>query len=266
MITSTGNKQVKHVIQLQKKSKLRNRERLFVIEGPRMVLETPKHLLEEIYIADSFQDKWRGQPGELVSDAVMKAMADTMTPQGILAVVKKPSYALEELLKNRPAQLLLIEAVQDPGNLGTMFRTAEGAGTTGIIMHKDTVDLFCPKTVRSTMGSIYRMPFFVADDWEKTIEEISGQGIRLYAAHLKGSRAYDEFDYKKDCGFFIGNEGNGLTEQTSAKADDLLKIPMQGELESLNAAMAAGILMYEANRQRRQIQEKTEEDKFAHMV
>lgn len=250
MITSTSNKQVKHITQLQKKAKLRNQENVFVVEGPKMVAETPAELLLELYISESYADKWQGPDGEIVSDAVMKAMSDTTTPQGVLAVVKKPHYHLQQLIQN-PAHLLLVEGVQNPGNLGTMFRTGEGAGVTGIVMHKTTVDLFHPKTVRSTMGSIYRVPFVIAEDWEQTISDIRNAGVTLYAAHLGGTKMYDDFDYTGSCGFFVGNEGNGLTDETTAMANQLLRIPMEGRLESLNAAMAAGILMYEANRQRR---------------
>ena len=95
MITSTANKQVKHIIQLQKKARLRREENVFIAEGPRMVIETPKEMLEEIYVAESFEDTWDGPVDEIVSDAVMKAMSDTQTPQGVLAVVKRPSYDLE---------------------------------------------------------------------------------------------------------------------------------------------------------------------------
>lgn len=251
MITSTTNKQMKHIVQLQKKARLRNQENVFVVEGPKMVEETPGELLQEIYVSESFASKWDGPVTEILSDAVMKSISDTTTPQGVLAVVKKPQYSLEEILKKEPAHLLLVEGVQDPGNLGTMFRTGEGAGVSGIIMHRTTVDLFHPKTVRSTMGSIYRVPFYVAEDWKNTIQQILRQGVYLYAAHLKGTKSYEQFDYHKSCGFFVGNEGNGLSPETTAMADELLRIPMEGKLESLNAAMAAGILMYEVSRQRR---------------
>ncbi len=147
--------------------------------------------------------------------------------------------------------LLVTENVQDPGNLGTMFRTAEGAGVTGILMSRDTVDIFNPKTIRSTMGSIYRMPFLYTEDLKKDISELQKEGIHFYAAHLKGKASYDEADYQKPSAFLIGNEGNGLTTEIADLADVYIRIPMEGKLESLNAAMAAGILMYEANRQRR---------------
>lgn len=261
MITSCANKHMKYIMQLQKKAKVRKQEKAFVVEGPKMVAETPRELLQQVYVSESFAPQWKGEVTEVVSDSVMKSISDTTTPQGVLAVVTKPEYDLKKLLcVNRP-HLLLVEGVQDPGNLGTMFRTGEGAGVTGIILHKTTVDLFHPKTVRSTMGSIYRVPFFVAEDWEKTILQIKESGVHLYAAHLQGTQNYDTFDYTKGCGFFVGNEGAGLTQETTELAEYLLRIPMEGQLESLNAAMAAGILMYETARQRRQmVRSKTGED------
>lgn len=257
MITSTKNQQVKEVRLLQTKGKARRRQRLFVAEGPKLVLETPGELIVKVFVAESYADIWQEKAGrlarqELVSDRVMEAMSDTATPQGVLAIVRQPEYTLEDLLAPRPAHLLLIEGIQDPGNLGTIFRTGEGAGVTGIVMNEAAVDLFHPKTVRSTMGSIYRVPFFVAADWQKTLGALSSAGVTLYAAHLQGTKKYDTFDYRKSCGFLIGNEGNGLTAKTAEAADCYLKIPMEGKLESLNAAMAAGILMYEVHRQRQQ--------------
>ena len=122
---------------------------------------------------------------------------------------------------------------------------------TGIIMNKTTVDLFNPKTIRSTMGSIYRVPFYITDDLAETAKELKEKKISLYAAHLKGTMQYDEPDYTGASGFFIGNEGNGLSDDIAALADDYIKIPMEGKVESLNAAISASLLLYEVNRQRR---------------
>ncbi len=251
MITSTASKQVKRIEKLQKKAKARREEGVFIAEGPKMVKETPKELLQEIYVAESYEDTWDGEVTEVVSDSIMRQISDTKTPQGVLAIVTMPSYDLGELLAQDEPRLLLIEGVQDPGNLGTIFRTAEGAGMSGIVMSKETVDLFHPKVVRATMGSLYRMPFVISSDWMETLEEIKAAGVTLFAAHLKGEKYYNEFDYTRACGFLIGNEGSGLTEETVRVADALVRIPMEGEVESLNAAMAAGILMYESYRQRR---------------
>jgi TrmH family RNA methyltransferase len=133
-----------------------------------------------------------------------------------------------------------------------MMRTAEAAGVTGVLMSRDTVDLFNPKTVRATMSAIFRVPFLYTDDLIDEIGRLREEdGIEVYAAHLRASRPYDEVDCRKPCAFLIGNEGNGLTEEAADAASGRVHIPMQGSIESLNAAMAAGILLFEAARQRR---------------
>lgn len=256
MITSTSNQQMKNLSLLMKKSKARNEQGLFVVEGRKMAEEIPANWLEKTYVSENFlqanESFLANWDYEVVSDSVFKAVSDTQTPQGILCLVKKPEYELEQLLAGEDTHLLILESIQDPGNLGTMLRTGEGAGISGVIMNQTTVDLFNPKTIRSTMGSIYRVPFFVAQDLKRTIEELKSRGISVYAAHLKGILCYDEPDYKKPTAFMIGNEGNGLSDEIADCADTYIKIPMQGQVESLNAAISATLLMYETNRQRRQ--------------
>jgi TrmH family RNA methyltransferase len=154
--------------------------------------------------------------------------------------------------KDSPAFLMILESIQDPGNLGTIIRAGEGAGITGVIMDDATADIYNPKVIRSTMGSVCRVPFVYTSDLKGTLKNLKAQGVRLYAAHLEGRNNYEKEDYTVDTGFLIGNEGNGLTEETSALADALVKIPMMGKVESLNAAVAASILMFEAARQRRE--------------
>ena len=266
MITSTSNQQMKQVSLLLKKSKERKATKTFVVEGPRMVEEAPVERLKAVYVAEGFEtnrentvlltalkEKCNQAKAiyEVVADGVFKSVSDTQTPQGIMAVVTMPEYELNQLLEGENTHLLLLESIQDPGNLGTMVRTGEGAGVTGIIMNKTTVDLFNPKTIRSTMGSIYRVPFYVTEDLEQTMKDLQAKGISLYAAHLKGQHSYDEEDYTKACGFLIGNEGNGLSDEIANLADTYIRIPMEGKVESLNAAISATLLMYEANRQRR---------------
>lgn len=257
MITSTANAQVKNLIQLVKKAKVRNEQRLFVVEGPKMYAEAPKEWLDKVYVSESFvtdkehQAMLAGASYEVLSDSVFKTVSDTQTPQGILSLLKMPSYELSDVMRGEKTHLLILESIQDPGNLGTMFRTGEGAGISGVIMNKTTVDVFNPKTIRATMGSIYRVPFYVADNLAETIDKLHAAGVQLYAAHLKGTRSYDTLDYKAATGFLIGNEGNGLTAETAELADTYVRIPMEGAVESLNAAIAATILMYETARQRR---------------
>lgn len=258
MITSTTNQRVKEIIQLQKKSRARNQAGVFIVEGIRMAREVPKEQLVSLYVTEEFYQKHREElpegsvKPELVSASVFAAMSDTRTPQGVLAVVRQSAYSEEELLKHEKAHLLVLDNLQDPGNLGTIFRTAEAAGVTGILMSRDCVDIYNPKTIRSTMGAIFRMPFVYSEDIISTIERLKVQGIRVYAAHLDGKNAYDREDYRGKTAFLIGNEGNGLRREVADCADIWIRIPMEGQVESLNAAVAASILMFEVSRQRRQ--------------
>lgn len=262
MITSNSNQQMKHIVQLQKKSKTRYEQRVFVVEGPKMTFEAPADWIEKIYVSESFWNapenfqKFEKYDYEVVSDSVFKSISDTQTPQGILGIVKMPEYTLEDLMqtaaaKSQKPHLLVLESIQDPGNLGTMLRTGEGAGVSGIIMNRTTVDIFNPKTIRSTMGSLYRVPFYITEDLEETLQELKKNDILVYAAHLKGTKSYDMPDYTRGTAFLIGNEGNGLSEEIAEMSDEYIRIPMEGQVESLNAAIAATLLMYEVNRQRR---------------
>ena len=140
--------------------------------------------------------------------------------------------------------------MQFRGILCTIVMTAEGAGVSGIIMSSQTVDLYNPKTIRSTMGSIYRVPCVRSEDIDADIEKIKRSGVTVYAAHLKGRSSYTEEDYLGGTAFLIGNEGNGLSREMAEKADKYILIPMCGRVESLNAAVASAVLMFEAHRQR----------------
>ena len=261
MITSTSNAKIKRIVQLRKKKKARDAEGVFLVEGIRMFREIPEKLLQEIYISESCEEKEGkeirrrasacGIRPELVSDGVFSHLSDTQTPQGILCVVRQLSYSLEEVADAPCPHMLVLDRLQDPGNVGTILRTAEGAGVTGILLDGECADIYNPKTIRSTMGSIFRMPFYYIQDLEEGIRYLKKRGICTYAAHLEGKRAYDEEDYRKPCAFFIGNEGNGLRPEIADLADTYIRIPMAGEVESLNAAIASAVLMFEAGRQRR---------------
>ena len=256
MITSANNPKIKEIKQLQKKARLRQEKGLFLVEGIRMVRETPKERILEVYVSETFRrehsewlERW-GVPCEILEDRLFESVCDTKTPQGILCLVKRQEWTLDGMLQQENPLFLLIENLQDPGNLGTIFRTGEAAGVSGIIMSRETVDIYNPKTVRSTMGAIYRVHFFYTDSLEETIKRLKASDICIYAAHLKGEKFYSGFSYDKGTAFLIGNEGNGLSDSIAGQADEYLKIPMEGQAESLNAAVAAAILMYEAHRQR----------------
>ena len=261
-ITSIGNKLVKEVRDLEKKAKSRRESGLFIAEGERLCSEIPAESIVRIFITENYQGRLpegvvsdkTGDAGNRssqkvpvfrVSDSIMEYMSDTKTSQGILAVVRQKHYtSLSGDL------FIILDTLQDPGNMGTIFRTAEAAGVSGIIMNRNCVDIYSPKVVRATMGAMFRMPFIISDDLSAEILKMKSKGITMYAAHLKGEKNHFEFDYRKPSAFMIGNEGNGLNDEIAALSDEYLRIPMMGKTESLNAAIAATVLMYEAVRQR----------------
>ena len=250
IITSASNEQIKKVIQLKEKAKVRRNEGCFVVEGIKMFSEIPESDLQEVYASEQFEREHRevlkGVRYQLVSDSVFKKMSDTVTPQGILAVVKMKAYQVEDIIKERKdgkSCFVVLDRLQDPGNLGTILRTGEGAGISGLIMSRDCVDIYSPKVIRSTMGSIFRVPFVVVDDLKDAVETLKKNGIVIYAAHLQGE-LYSSGNLSEDCAFLIGNEARGLSDEIAELADKKIKIPMDGKVESLNAAVATAILMY----------------------
>lgn len=287
MISSTANSKVKRLVALVQKAKLRKEEQLFVVEGIRMFREAPAEWIREVYVSETFLQKCeqandteliqriKKNQYEIFTDEVFKKVSDTQTPQGVLCVLAMPHYDLANLIDNvntagnanavgskdcmnrclansqKAPLLVLLEDLQDPGNLGTILRAGEGAGVDGVVVTSRTVDMMNPKVIRATMGSIYRVPFFTVDDLGRTIDYLIKKGVQVYAAHLDESVDYDEPDYTKPTAFLIGNEGGGLRRETAQRASQYIKIPMAGQVESLNAAAAATVLMYEAARQRR---------------
>ena len=262
MITSTSNQKIKNLSKMVKMAKERKKLDVFVVEGVRMFAEIPRELHMETFATESFYEKnpalFEGLSFELVADHIMESVCDTKTPQGVISIVRRQHYAVEEVCGQSDYMkqigvtkplIMALENIQDPGNLGTILRTAEGAGVTGVLMSKDTVDIYNPKVVRATMGSIFRMPFCYVENLTACIQEWNDKEYHTYSAHLQGKSFYD-YDYKDSTIFCIGNEGNGLTKELSETTKYKIKIPMMGQVESLNAATASTVLMYEAMRQR----------------
>lgn len=276
IISSKDNKRIKYLRSLLEKGSARKKNRQFIVEGIKLVDEAlvygkvceiilSESLYEEIILGGLIKNALLADNGKnlidyvnegnsttVVSDAVFKTVSETINPQGVVAVVAMPEYEIlnEEFLaqtynKTGKIKLLILEDTADPGNLGTIMRTAEAAGVTGVIMGRGTVDIFNPKAVRSTMGSIFRLPFIYVEDVRETIRELKKYGISFYAAHLKGKQSYKDVKYSDKAGILIGNEARGLSPETAELADIYIIIPMQGKVESLNAAVAAALMMYE---------------------
>ena len=271
IITANSNPRVKRLIKLNKDAAFRKEENVFVVEGIRMFKELPLENVCEIYMSESAYDKYMSDHEynasgminpvtdeiekkiTLLSDSVFKTVSQTKSPQGLLAVVKRFDYKFDEILaaaneKQGKQLYLILESIQDPGNLGTIVRTAEATGVTCIIIGGETCDIYNPKVIRSTMGAIFRVPFVNSSNLAETIDILKSNSVTVYGAALSGKNLFDE-SLSGNTAFLIGNEGNGLSDEILAKADKLIKIPMKGKVESLNAAISASILCYEAYRQ-----------------
>ncbi len=254
IITSTSNENIRRICNLVKNAKARRKEGVFVVEGERIASEIPKELLKECYVTEEYMTDGRLSEvfhyevhPHIVSGPAFKKMSDTQNPQGILCVCSSQKSSLKDFLEGRKSgglKILALETIQDPGNLGTMIRTAEGAGFDAIIVDEGTVDVYNPKVTRSTMGSVFRVPVFYTDDLPGTVDLLKKDKVTIYAAHLMGKTDYRDEKYPDRLAFLIGNEGAGLSDRISGAADRLVRIPMKGKLESLNAAVAAAILMY----------------------
>ncbi|MGL4791404.1 MAG: TrmH family RNA methyltransferase [Anaerotignaceae bacterium] len=253
MIESVQNKNVKLIKALGNK-KDRNKYGFFVVEGLRSVSEIPfDYNVEFFAVAESFVMENNISVFEekaeviVLTDKLFKEISYTETPQGILAVIKQKEY---ELKIEDKGFYVLAENLNDPGNLGTIIRTAHASGCNGIFLSKGCVDVYSPKVLRSTMGSIFHLPIYKDMDLKQVSQLLKENNISIYAAHLKGEKTPYELSLKEGCSFLVGNEATGLTDEGARLATQLIKIPMPGNAESLNVSIAAGILMYEVVRQR----------------
>lgn len=199
VITSTSNEQIKKLIQLKEKSKVRKTTGTFTVEGKKMFVEIPAEDLVSVYVSETFLKEngelVKDKKYQIVSDQVFKKISDTVTPQGIVAVVKQKSYSIDYIIEKRNKEkscIVVLDRLQNPGNMGTIVRTGEAAGISGIIMSKDSADIYNPKVIRSTMGSIFRVPFSIVDDLAAAVDTLKDNGITTYAAHLKGELTIQE--------------------------------------------------------------------------
>lgn len=248
MISSKNNSKIKGIKKLLSSAKERRVRGLFVIEGIRLVKEAPPEMVEQLYLSESLfrsgtfeTDLYNNM--EVVSDEVFQSVSDTVTPQGALALVRQPSWSLDPSELGDGCRLLLLDDIQDPGNLGTMIRTAEAAGVTMVVMREGCADIFNPKVIRSTMGSIFRVPF-VVDDLVSVVEALKAEGVIVYGAALDDAVDLRETEKAEKLAIVIGNEGNGISKGVLNSVSGKIRIPMEGRVESLNAAVSAALLLY----------------------
>lgn len=251
---SKDNKLVKTAQKLKKK-KYRDEESLFIAEGIRFVesaIESGvvKYILysEKLYSVNGYERVLNETIDSFeIEDSVLKEICDTENPQGVLAVCTKKEYNLENILGDL---IVVIDSVQDPGNLGTIIRTCDAAGVSGIVVLKGTVDVYNPKVLRSTMGSIFNIPIIFEDNMQNLSSIFLENKYSILATSLNTTKSLYDYDFSKKTVVILGNEANGVKEENMNLATDLMFIPMAGNSESLNVSIANSVIVYEALRQR----------------
>jgi RNA methyltransferase, TrmH family len=256
-ITSKENAAVKRVVKLIGSSKYRREQNAFVVEGARLCMDalTSGIILEEFFYTEQAEEKYpssvealRGQAKKtiLVSQAVMAHFTDTKTPQGVLCVCSMLDKNSSTYKMDSSNRLLALEDLQDPSNLGTVLRTAEALGVGGILMNRGCCDIYSPKVLRGSMGAVFRLPFLILEDLPGYLTQQKENGYSIYAAVPdRAATPITKIPFSGHCIVAVGNEGNGLTEACIQACTQSVTIPMEGRAESLNAATAASILIWE---------------------
>ena len=255
IITSTQNAKVKHVVALQQKSALRRKEGLFVVEGRRELM----HCLEAGYeVAELFVLGDRAPLGSLeslaslsltVTPQVYEKMAYRGSTEGVIAVVREKHLSLDDLQLSKAPLVMVLERVEKPGNLGAVLRSADAAKADAVIVCDPLTDLYNPNLIRSSIGAIFSVPC-VACSSEECIAFLKARGIQILTAQLQDSSLYYDTDMQRGTAIVMGTESTGLTDQWRQAADAHIRIPMLGQLDSLNVSVSAAILLFEAVRQR----------------
>ena len=260
-ITSKENEFIKHVKKLKEK-KYRDQSNEYVIEGIKLIKEAlqEKVQINQIVIcedceksgiiSDDLKYEIAKQECIYVPQNIFKTISEVSTPQGILAVVQKNSFDDEFSEIDYSEDIIVaLDDIQDPGNLGTILRTVDSVGLKQILVSKGTADSFNPKVVRSTMGAIFRVKIIECENLSETLKQVKKHKYEVMATSLQTTNSIYDIDYNKKV-IVIGNEANGVSKEIQEMADEKAKIPMLGKTESLNASVAAGIVMYEYVRQK----------------
>lgn len=260
-ITSSKNPKIKEIKSLYRR-KNRWNTGLFIIEGVKIVEECidNNYSLENIIYSDELfntnggieiYERIRAYENLIcVPNSLFKEISDTENPQGIMALAKITERPIEDLYKKENPFILFLEEIQDPGNMGTIIRTADAFNLDGIIVSEGSVDIYNPKVIRSTMGSIFRTPIYHIEDSIETIERLKSMGFGIFATSLQGEDYIYNMDFKNPSLILIGNESKGLSNELHSLAHQWIKIPILGGAESLNVAIATSIIIYEGIKQR----------------
>ena len=254
MITSKDNEMIKHVSKLLSSSSYRKECQCFVAEGARLCMDgvlSGAVISAFLYTKDGMEKYSQefekilsaSQRNFEISEPLFKKISDTNSPQGLLCVFSLDKKTLSDKIE-KGKYYAALENIQDPSNMGTILRTAEALDISGVILSKDCCDIYSPKVTRGSMGAIFRLNIIIAENFTEYISEISKSGIMTYASTPRNAEDIENTDFSKGGIMLIGNEGNGLKEETIKACSKRVKINMKGRAESLNAAAAAAILLY----------------------
>lgn len=235
-ITSVQNAKVKEWAKLSKK-KYRDETGLFIIEDEHLIEEANKHqLVQTLLVQKGYTHRFENLPEIIVTDEIIQKLSSTISTNHILAICKKPNHQIE------PNRCILLDQVQDPGNVGTIIRTAYSFGFDTVILSKDCCDEYSSKVIRSTQGALFHINI-IRDDLTKQIPELQAKGMKVYGTSLQDAKGLQQFLPENNVSFVLGNEGNGVSQEVLSLCDDRIFIEMN-RFESLNVAIAGGILAY----------------------
>lgn len=248
IITSKDNQKIKEIKKLKNK---KNRKDKFIVEGSKMIQEAieANAEIELIVVRSDCKHELELYKYETleVAENIFNDLTDVVSPQGILAVIKKQKN--DKTIDTNDDYILALDGIQDPGNLGTIIRTADAANLKQIIVSNDTVDCYLPKVIRSTMGAIYRVKIITVQNLADELEKLKKFDFEIVTTELSGNKSIYDLNYNKKI-VVIGNEANGVREEIKKISDLKVKIPILGKTESLNASVAAGLMVYEYVRQK----------------
>lgn len=251
IITSRHNPLVAHLRRLASSGSYRRERGEFLCDSPKLLHEALLHGAELLTVAAT---RGMALPDGIhagvrlveVPEDVMQLISTAKTPQGVVFTCRLPRTECPQTLTG--ARYLALDGVQDPGNVGTIIRTADAAGLDGVLLSNQCADVFSPKVLRATMGSIFRMNLRTTDDLPGELTKLREKGYSILSSQLDGTPFYEREKVAERFALIIGNEGNGVSEQVQQTATHQVRLPMRGGAESLNAAIAAAIMMYELMR------------------
>ena len=265
IINSKDNKKIKDLKKIRDDKSFRNNKSLFFIEGEKIFIEAPKDMIDSIFISNTkylelkknnqfstciydYINEYKNENIYIVSDNVFDFVKDTINSQGIICLCKMKKQENIEKYIGKKDLIIILNNINDPGNLGTIIRTSEAFGATLIICDKKCVDLYSPKVIRATMGSIFRKKIYITYDIIETIQFLKKHNIRIYATTLDSSKNYIDEKFDMPLAIIFGNEANGIDKDVLSEVQNRVKINMEGNIESLNVAMSVGIIGFEIKR------------------